>query len=122
MFLYTQKDIVLVPFPFTDLQSQKKRPVLIISNNKINGSDVIEDFIGVALTTVLRGTEYSIMVGSGDYMDGKLPDSSEIQCNKIATLCKSLVIKKMCTIKDDKFDHVKEKVLRALGLNKSLIT
>jgi len=28
-----QGDILLIPVPFTDLSSQKKRPVVVISNN-----------------------------------------------------------------------------------------
>ena len=29
-----QREIVLIPVPFTDLTSQKRRPVLIISNDR----------------------------------------------------------------------------------------
>jgi mRNA interferase MazF len=41
-----QWDIVLVPFPFTDLSASKKRPALIISPDEYNaGFDVIIAFI-----------------------------------------------------------------------------
>jgi mRNA interferase MazF len=32
-----QGDILLIPIPFTDLSSQKRRPVIVISNNEYNG-------------------------------------------------------------------------------------
>lgn len=35
--MYKQRDIVLIPTPFTDLSSNKKRPVIIISNDSKNG-------------------------------------------------------------------------------------
>ena len=34
--MFNQKDIVLIPFPYSDLTGSKKRPALIVSNEKIN--------------------------------------------------------------------------------------
>ena len=31
--MYNQRDIVHIPIPFTDLSSNKRRPVIIISND-----------------------------------------------------------------------------------------
>ena len=43
---YNRWDIILVPFPFTDLTTYKKRPALIISPEEYNtGQDLIIAFI-----------------------------------------------------------------------------
>ena len=46
--MYNQKDIVLIPFPYSDLTGSKKRPALVISNEKINKT---EDRICCLITT-----------------------------------------------------------------------
>jgi len=44
-----QGDIVLIPVPFTDLSSQKRRPVIVISNDTYNRKAA--DIVVVAMTS-----------------------------------------------------------------------
>lgn len=42
--MYNQRDIILIPIPYTDLSSHKKRPVVIVSNDKYKESiDMVID-------------------------------------------------------------------------------
>src|SRR2546423_1095571 len=52
-----QGDIVLIPIPFTDLSSQKRRPVIVISNNQYNAKTT--DVVVVAMTSNPQPTDYS---------------------------------------------------------------
>ena len=61
-----QGDILLVPVPFTDLSSQKQRPVVVISNNRYNHNH--QDVIVVAMTSNPEETEYSLAVVSSDLL------------------------------------------------------
>ncbi|MCD6212424.1 MAG: type II toxin-antitoxin system PemK/MazF family toxin [Sulfurovum sp.] len=47
-----QRDIVLVPIPFTDLTSKRHRPVVVVSNNGYNRK--AEDIVVVAMTSNLK--------------------------------------------------------------------
>ena len=44
-----QGDIVLIPIPFTDLSSQKRRPVIVISNDAYHKATA--DMVVVAMTS-----------------------------------------------------------------------
>ncbi|HEY7326137.1 MAG TPA: type II toxin-antitoxin system PemK/MazF family toxin [Gemmataceae bacterium] len=44
----SQRDIVLVPVPFTDLSSTRRRPVIVLSNDAYNRSTT--DMVVVAMT------------------------------------------------------------------------
>ena len=69
---YNQRDIILIPIPFTDLSSNKKRPVIIVSNNLYNKNN--PDIIVVAWTSnLIFKSEYCIEVDSNNLETGKLP-------------------------------------------------
>jgi len=86
---YEKWDIVLVPFPFTDLSATKKRPALIISPNQYNKyQDVIIAFVTSKLNTRHRMGDYKIR----EWEKSNLPKPSMIRM-KFATIDKSMIIK-----------------------------
>jgi mRNA interferase MazF len=87
-----QGDIVLIPVPFTDLTSQKRRPVIVISSNVYNRSG--RDVIVVAMTSNPATAPFSFPVTSRDLVLGKLNRPSMVRVDKIYTLAQSLIVKK----------------------------
>lgn len=59
--MFQRGDVVLVPFPFTDLQSQKVRPAVVLSSREYHASE--PDLILGAITTNL-----SAATGTVDYV------------------------------------------------------
>jgi len=55
-----QGDILLIPIPFTDLSSEKRRPVIVVSNNAYNHSTA--DIVVVAMTSNPASADYSFAV------------------------------------------------------------
>jgi len=86
-------DIVLVPFPFTNMSQTKPRPVLILSNTAYNKSSL--DFVCCGITSNLNNKDHSILLDPNDMEDGTIPKKSRIKFNKIFTLEKTLIIKKI---------------------------
>lgn len=86
-----QGDILLVPIPFTDLSSQKRRPVIVVSNNVYNQKTT--DLIVVAMTSNPIETDYSFTITSDDLEKGTLNHPGKVRVDKIYTISKSIVVK-----------------------------
>ncbi|NIR51113.1 type II toxin-antitoxin system PemK/MazF family toxin [candidate division KSB1 bacterium] len=88
---YNKWDVVLVPFPFTNLTTTKKRPALIISPDEYNKNlDVVIAFITSKLDLEYRIGDYKIQ----EWEKSNLPKPSMLRM-KFATIDKSIIIKKL---------------------------
>jgi len=102
-------EIVLIPFPFTDLSTLKKRPVLIITN-----PDRFNDFMAIPLTSQ-EGHESSVKLFKDDLIKGELPKSSWIRTDKIFTFNTEIIIGRIAELKTDTFIDIKNNVCTSLG-------
>jgi mRNA-degrading endonuclease toxin of MazEF toxin-antitoxin module len=80
-------DLLLIPFPFTDLSATKRRPVLSLT--PANGYG---DFIALPVTSRAQ-PEHGLPLTAADLVSGSLPAPSWIRTNRIVTLNASLVVK-----------------------------
>ncbi|MBK8550453.1 MAG: type II toxin-antitoxin system PemK/MazF family toxin [Ignavibacteria bacterium] len=88
---YNKWDIILVPFPFTDLSAYKRRPSLIISPEEYNqNDDLVIDFITSHITSEKRTGDYNIL----NWNESGLPKPGIIRM-KFSTISKSIEIKKI---------------------------
>ncbi|HNP60835.1 MAG TPA: type II toxin-antitoxin system PemK/MazF family toxin [Nitrospirales bacterium] len=97
-------DLVLIPFPYADLSSSKKRSVLVLTAPDHHG-----DFIALAVTTVPQ-EEPAIPLTAIDLVDGTLPKPSWIRVDKVFTLSDQNIVKHIGKIKT----ACMEKVLKSL--------
>lgn len=100
---FEQGEIWLVPFPFSNFASSKKRPVLIISNETYNNSN--SDILVCQITSQKEVKNYSISLSQKDLKSGNLVKPSQIRCDKINILEKTLFQRKFSKINDSKFDE-----------------
>ncbi len=91
--MYEQRDIVLMPFPYTDLSGAKQRPALIISNKKINKTG---DRICCLITSQppIEGIELT----EEAFEKGDLQFQSWIKPHRLFTIHEKIINKKLCTI------------------------
>jgi mRNA interferase MazF len=87
-------DIVLVPFPFTDLSGQKLRPAIIISPDPI-GEDVLLAFISSVISAAPEPTEYMLEITQPAFASTGLKSASVFKMGKLVTLHRSLILRRL---------------------------
>lgn len=104
---YHQDDIILIPYPYTDLSITKQRPAVIISKNSANK----QSYIVAKITSVIRTDSFSFPIAQTD-IDRELRYKSEVRTNELFTVSPSIIIKKFASFKKEPLlrltDSVKE--------------
>lgn len=84
--MFDRGELVLIPYPFTNLSAKKRRPVLVLAK-----PDKYGDFIALPVTS--RGHHSQSIPLMGKLKEGQLPRQSWVRTDRIVTLNQSLVIK-----------------------------
>jgi mRNA interferase MazF len=109
METYTKGDIVLFPFPFTDLTSTKIRPCLVISD------EFNDDILLCQITSkMIQKDDYSIEIKKDETINGTLSIDSLVRCNMIFTANKHIIIKKICKVNIIKYKNVISKIIKLI--------
>jgi mRNA interferase MazF len=104
--MFDQKEVVLIPFPYSDFSLSKRRPALIISNNNINK---MQDRICCLITT--KPHKDDLVISKNSISEGELPFKSFIKPHRIFTINEEIIIKKLCKIDNSLHNSV------VIGLN-----
>jgi mRNA interferase MazF len=99
-----QREMVLIPIPFSDLKSKKRRPVIVISNEGYNQKT--EDVVVVAVTSKIEEKDYTLLITQDDMEVGNLPKDSMIRVDKIYSLSQLIVVKRFGKIKRTTFERI----------------
>ena len=86
--MFERGDLLLVPFPFTDLSAVKRRPVLALTE-----PDAYADFIALPVTSRPQPV-HGLPLAADDLVSGTLPAASWIRTDRVVTLNVSPVIKR----------------------------
>jgi mRNA-degrading endonuclease toxin of MazEF toxin-antitoxin module len=101
----------LIPVPFTDLSSQKRRPVIIISNDIYNRKT--NDIVVIAMTSNPEAVEYGFTITSADMEKGDLNRPGQVRVDKIYTLSQAIVVKTFGRVNAATLENI-HKILQSL--------
>ena len=105
---FIKGDVVVVPFPFSDLSEAKKRPTLVIAN--LAGDDLIL----CQITSQNIKDSYSIPIDEEHFAEGSLNRKSNIRPNRLFTADKKIILYKVGHLKKEKITEIISKIIGIL--------
>lgn len=93
MAKFVKGDVVVIPFPFSDLSQSKRRPALVLA--------VLQD-------------DYAIPVDENDFESGSLNQESNIRPNRLFTADNHIILYAIGNIKIVKLNQVIDKVIEII--------
>jgi len=102
---FIRGDVVIVPFPFSDLTEAKRRPALVIAD--LDG----DDYILCQITSRQIKDRYSVSIEDADFDDGSLKQSSNVRPNRIFTADQNIILYRIGHLRRDKFIGITRKIV-----------
>lgn len=101
---FVKGDVIVLPFPFTDLSSAKRRPAVVLADIRGN------DYIMLQITSKNVKDSYAISLLSTDFVSGSLKTDSNIRPNKVFTLNQQLILYKVGHLSEEKIGECVSRV------------
>jgi mRNA interferase MazF len=108
MAKFVKRDVVVIPFPFSDLSQSKRRPALVLA--VLQGDDLIL----CQITSKSIKDNYAIPVDENDFESGSLNQESNIRPNRLFTADNHIILYRIGNIKIIKLNQVIEKVVEII--------
>jgi mRNA interferase MazF len=108
MAKFVKGDVVVILFPFSDLNQSKRRPALILA--VLQGDDLIL----CQITSKNIKDDYAIPVDENDFESGSLNQESNIRPNRLFTADNHIILYAIGNIKIVKLNQVIDKVVEII--------
>jgi mRNA interferase MazF len=110
MGTFVKGDVIVVPFPFSDLSAAKKRPALVIAT--LTGNDVIL----CQITSQALTDTYAVPLVDGDFSNGSLRQVSNVRPNRLFTAEAGIILYRVGNISADKMQEIVTKLVQIITI------
>jgi mRNA interferase MazF len=108
MATFIKGDIVVLPFPFSDLSSSKRRPALVLAD--LQGDDIIL----CQITSRNTRDNSAISLENSDLTNGSLSTSSNIRPNRLFTADKRIIPYTLGHLSQSKYSEVVDTIIELI--------
>jgi len=102
---FVKGDVVVVPFPFSDLTRAKRRPALVIA--ELEGDDLIL----CQITSQSVRDRYAVPIDENDFETGTLKQRSNLRPNRIFTADRHIILYRAGHLKPEKMNEVIKEIV-----------
>jgi len=106
---FVKGDIVIIPFPFSDLSGNKKRPAFVIAD--LPGDDIIV----CQITSMSKFDSYALPITTSDFISGSLPVDCFVRPNKVFTASKDIIFSVAGRLCEEKILIVQNSVMTIIS-------
>jgi len=106
---FVKGDVVVLPFPFSDLATSKRRPAVVVA--QLTGNDTLV----CQITSKTVKDNYAITVSSADFTSGRLHHDSNIRPNRLFTADSAIVLYRAGKLTAGKMAEVTSKIIEIVS-------
>jgi mRNA interferase MazF len=107
---FVKGNVVIIPFPFSDLSMAKRRPALVLAD--FAGDDILL----CQITSRCSDTKYCVPLKTTDFKSGTLPVNSYIRPERIFTADKNIILKTTGVVSDEIINKTIDNIINILQL------
>jgi mRNA interferase MazF len=97
---FVRGQVVIIPFPFSDLSSAKRRPALVLAVLPFN------DLLLCQISSKFRLDRHALALDSTDFASGSLPSQSYVRCGKLFAAAENIVERTAGTLTDQALSRI----------------
>ncbi|MCA9994238.1 MAG: type II toxin-antitoxin system PemK/MazF family toxin [Anaerolineales bacterium] len=106
---FVKGEVVVLPFPFSDLSASKKRPALVIAS-----LESYDDVILCMITSQHTKDGNAIFISAADFEFGGLPKASNVRPNRLFTADANIILRSVGKLSAEKVDQVVTEIVRLI--------
>ena len=107
---FVKGDVLVLPFPFSDLSASKKRPALVIAPVQ-----PYNDVILCMITSKHTSDASAVSIAQSDFDAGSLPRESNVRPNRLFTADADIVLRTAGKLSTRKMDEVVAEIIKIVS-------
>jgi mRNA interferase MazF len=107
---FVKGDVVVLPFPFSDLSASKKRPALVVA-----ALQTYNDVILCMITSQATRDNSAIAISNEDFEHGRLPQESNARPTRLFTADASIILRTAGKLSEAKIAEVVAEITRIIS-------